>query len=207
MALIYKNNIANGTILGIWKKEEELDLLENVFVLNKYEKEYYQKITNNLRKSEFITTRILLTELLESRKTIVYNADKKPEILNSNLNISVSHSKNFVAIIVSGTYIPGVDIEYISNRVEKVKHKFLTEKETHWIKDLVLLTCAWSTKEAIFKIFGTNLDFKDIELVPFKLEDDSGIFAAKVLKPKFEESFKLNYMFIEDDLLVYSLKK
>lgn len=207
MGLVLKKNIANSSFLGIWKKEEDLDFLENIFVLNDTEKSVYSKISNVYRKKEFITIRVLLTELLQSRKTIVYNENKGPSILNSGLNISITHSKHFVALIISASYIPGIDIEHISDRVEKVKHKFLTQNEASWIKNHALLTAAWSTKEAIFKTFGKNLDFKDIELHPFNLDDEAGIFAAEVLKPGFEITFKLNYQLFENDILVYTLRR
>lgn len=207
MSLYSRENIANGTTLGIWKKEEQLDLLESVFLLNSDEEIEYLKISNEPRKKEWLSTRILLTELLGLRSQIFYNEYRKPYLKNHNSNITISHSKNFIAIIVSATYIPGIDIEHISERVAKVKHKFLIGDELEWCKNLDQLTACWSAKEAIFKIYEKNLDFHDMVISPFTIDSTQGNFKASIVRENKQGSYVVKYRLIENDILTFTLSK
>jgi len=207
MALITIDCIAEGTQLGIWKKEETLELLETVYSLNKPEQEHYNRITNESRKKEWLTTRVLLTELLQQRRTILYNENSKPYIENHNSNISISHSRNFVTIIISDSYFAGVDVEHISERVGKVKHKFLNTEELNWCISLDQLTACWSAKEAVFKLYEKHLDFHDMVISKFDIDATSGKFKTEVVKTGKEGSYLVNYKRIENDILTYTISK
>lgn len=206
MALISKDNIAHGTVLGVWKREEELELLESVTALNTNELKEYNTITNESRKKEWLTTRILLTEILQQKITIGHSLYGKPFLIDHKSNVSISHSRNYVAIIVSSNYQPGVDIEYISSRIEKVKHKFLTPNELGWCLNIDQQTTCWSAKESVFKIFEKELNFHDMETSPFKVDLDSGRFNIKILNRSKESYFVINYRLIENDILTYTTK-
>jgi len=205
MPLIIKEQINCGTQLGIWKKEENPEALKDVFPLKAEEKEQFNRITHPNRQAEWLISRILLTELLGSRKIIEYNENKKPEITNSPFRISISHSKNFVAILISETIVPGIDIEHISDRVNKVKHKFLSEDELTWSDSNAQMTACWGAKEAVFKIYEKELDFKDIRIEPFVVTGDGGRFNATVIKNGINKLFTIRYRMIEDDMLTYTL--
>lgn len=207
MALYSKENIAHGTFMGVWKKEEPLELLESVYLLNTHEEKEYQKISNETRKKEWLTTRILLTELLEKRSTILYTEHRKPFIENQKTNISISHSQNFVALIISSDYYPGIDVETISKRVEKVKHKFLSDDELEWCLTLEQLTACWSAKEAVFKIYEKELNFHDMVISPFDIEANTGKIKLKVIKSTKEAQYVLTFCSIENDILTYTLSK
>lgn len=207
MALVSIDNLNCNTQLGIWKKEEELDLLESVFELNVLEKIEYKKISNEGRKKEWLLVRILLTEMLQKRVTINYNINKKPFINDSDINITISHSRNFIAIITSDTEFAGIDVECISDRVGKVKHKFLNSTELDWCNTLELQTTCWSAKESVFKLYEKELDFHDMVIEPFDLLSNLGKFKLNVVKKEKQGSYVLNFMRIENDILTYTLSK
>ncbi len=207
MALWSIEKIANGARLGIWKKEESLAALKSVFLLNKAEQPDYNKISNESRKKEWLTTRILLTELLHQRVTIYHNSNRKPYLKNHSSNISISHSKNFVVIILAANHYPGVDVENISDRVEKVKHKFLQAEELDWCTTVDLMTACWSAKEAIFKIYEKELDFHDMLVSPFHMSSYQGSFPVKVLKKEQKADYLVNYRLIENDVVTYALSR
>lgn len=205
MPLLFKDAVAYGTTLGVWKKQESREQLEAVFLLSKNEQKQYHTFKNEARKTEWLTTRILLTEMLEKRVCIQYNDQGRPYINNLALNISISHSKNYVAIIISKFYNPGVDIEQVSDRVSRIKHKFLVSKELLWCHSLNQLTLAWTVKEAIFKTYEKELDFHDILIEEPLINADQGMVHAQVLKTDEKAELILNYRFIEDNLLTYTL--
>lgn len=207
MALVSIDNINCDTILGIWKKEEAIELLESVYELNTTEKAEYKKISNEGRRKEWLLVRILLTEMIQKRVTIVYNINKKPLIKNSDINITISHSKNFVTIITSKTEFAGIDVEHISERVGKVKHKFLNSDELSWCNTLELQTACWSAKESVFKLYEKNLDFHDMIIEHFDLTGQFGKLKLKVVKKDKEGSYMVNIRKIENDIITYATSK
>jgi 4'-phosphopantetheinyl transferase len=206
MPLIIKELVATGTLLGVWKKDEDLEFLQSVYPLISSEKKAFNKINNLNRKKEWLTTRILLTEMFEKRITIEYTSHGKPFLNENPIKISISHSKHYVSIISSDQFHLGIDVEHVSQRVNKVAHKFMSDSERSWCRDITQLTACWSAKEAIFKVFERDLYFKDIEIEPFTIVEKKGSFYAFVKKSGFTIEFLLNYILIENNILVYTLK-
>ncbi len=204
MPLVLNKKVAPDSTLGVWKIIENIHDLETVFPLLEAEDKYYTKLKNDKRRREWLIARILLTEITESRKLIKYTEHGKPFIANSSTNISITHSKNHVGVLISNKLTPGIDIEHIADRVVKVKHKFLSEKELTWCNNRQLMTLCWSAKEAVFKIFEKELDFHDIEIEEFDSNDT--YFQAKTKKKNIHKSFKVFFDFIEEDVLTYTFQ-
>lgn len=202
MPVVINMRLPGSSKLGVWKLTEELAELEDIFPLLPMENSYYASIRNERRKREWLIARILLTELLERRVLISYTEHGKPFIDKNEINISITHSKNFVSILISNKLVPGIDIEHITDRVDKVKHKFLDENELNWCLPLEAKTLCWSAKEAIFKTYEKELDFHDIQIEKFDISDSH--FTANVLRKDKEKSFKVFFKRIEDDVLTYT---
>ena len=100
------------------------------------------------------------------------------------------------------TFKIGVDIEQISERVKKVKEKFLNETELIEFSNETdeIYTQLWTAKEAIYKTMITPVSFKnDIKLS----KNNNGAIIGKVLNS--EKTIQLNYLKIEDYILCYVL--
>ena len=96
--------------------------------------------------------------------------------LNSSLNgkplpfigkhITFSHSKDFLLLAVADTNI-GADIQAFDEKLVVVRSKYLSDLEYNRYEELsqslAYLQVLWSAKEAVFKLYGENLPFKDIE--------------------------------------------
>ncbi len=151
------------------------------------------------RKKEFIASRLLLNEL-EPNQQISYNSNGAPEIDNGKF-ISISHSKNLVAIIISDKKV-GLDIEKISNKPLKLSSKFMPTESCHSLSE-EKATLVWCCKEAIYKWHQKgNVDFKeDIKLIPFILEE-KGIVSAEF----DSKNLKLNYTKLDSHFLAYICK-
>ncbi len=84
---------------------------------------------------------------------VIHEADGSPVLIGSTLNISISHSRHFVAIALHPTLRIGVDIE--EPRLEqlgRVISKFLSDAELPLWRNRLLE--AWTCKEAAFKAAG-----------------------------------------------------
>ena len=175
---------------GVWEINESLiDICEG------YKDNIFDKLKNNKRKLEYVCTRLLLKEF-ENNLKISYNKYGGP-ILNNNKCISISHSNNLVAIIISDKKV-GIDIEKISKKPLSISYKFISENDN--ISMDINDTClAWSAKEAIYKLHEVGgLNFKnDIIIKQINKE-------KKIISVKFKnKSLFLNYQKINNHFLVY----
>ena len=195
--LIRKEYFSNGGLMGIWKIDETINELINLLPpqLRDDAQESIKNIGSNRRTLELLTTRILLFELLGEVKVILNQEDGKPYLNDKSYNISISHTKDYVAILLHKELSVGIDIETISDRIEKIAHRFISEKEyinpTQKITHLLL---HWSTKECLYKIINEQgVDFKQ-QLYIFPFEPAlSGTILAQETKTSNEQTFKLNY--------------
>jgi 4'-phosphopantetheinyl transferase len=129
MGCITKHYLNEYSILGVWKIEEDLDVLLNLVVLDNDETKKYKGFSSNSRKLEFLSVRALLAELLGKEAKIVYNKNNKPFLKDGSRFISISHSHKLTAILLSTNEKVGIDLEYMSTNIAAIAFKFLNRKE------------------------------------------------------------------------------
>ena len=209
MPLIKKIKIETG-IIGIWEISEQPKDFPNLQLDNE-ELTKLNQYKQPKRKIEFLATRALLHELTGQHLIIEYLPDGKPYLKNNSKEISISHSRNVVAIILNNLPV-GIDVEEEDREIYKIATKFLSEYELDCIdksnnkeRSLVLYWCA---KEAIFKVTPTqNIDFKkQIIIKPFEIFNE-GIINAKLKLVAHVENIKLHYIFIKNNVLVWCVDK
>lgn len=198
-----------NTKLGVWKITESADELFPLLTLKEAEKETFNGFSNENRKKQWIASRLILAELFKNNKlSITYKGNGKPHLSCGKRNISISHTSEFVTVIVSSDANLGIDIEKIQPRILKIRHKFVSEAENEFIDESIFLLeqlyVIWSAKEALFKLHGIgNLDFRvNLNINPFKFQD-TGFVSAQISIHKSTKKYKLKYEQIEDHLLVY----
>jgi phosphopantetheinyl transferase len=107
------------------------------------------------RYRQYLVTQLLFAEMFPG-EILTYESTGKP-VTNSDNYISISHCGDTVVMMKSNTAC-GVDIERIHSRVEKVKHKFLTDEELARVEAASTeeLVRYWTAKEAMFKVYGSE---------------------------------------------------
>lgn len=149
--------------IGLWEMVDgEFDSCTDDYLrgaIGEAEKRY----KSNARRMEYICERALLKDMMNGRiENIFHNEDGKP-MLNNGLNISISHTRGYIAIILSETKNVGIDIEYVSDRVEKIASRFMREDES--ADDIMSLLVHWCAKETLYKLFSSeHLDFMNIKV-------------------------------------------
>ncbi len=152
MPIIYKQQINTHTKIGVWNiTEGEFFFQQKVDV--------QRNITHPHKRLQHLAGRYLLKEMFPDFPTaLIQIADtKKPFLENEAYHFSISHCDNYAAVIVSKKNRVGIDIEIVNNKIEKIKHKFLTNYEFNLFANfdtLTALTMAWNIKEAVFKWYG-----------------------------------------------------
>ena len=207
MPIFYQQDIDEYTKLGIWKIEED----ENFFLQSVVPQ---RNVSHPHKKLQHLAGRYLLKYLFpDFPLSLILIADtRKPYLENEAYHFSISHCGDYAAAIVSKTKRVGVDIELPSEKVERIRHKFLDDREqimvdTEWsyngneelaigdkqinLKNLTLL---WSCKEAIFKWWGKgNVDFSDMMKLTGYMPKEKGVLSGKFIKEETNSAFPVYY--------------
>lgn len=186
-------------IVKVSRKPEELfDSIRND--LNKKEIQNYRSIKNSKRKTEWLTARILLKQILGKYSEIKYDLKGNP-FTEDDFHISITHSQNFVGIIISKDPYVGIDSEIISYRILRTAHKFISDdelKQFDQAEKLKKIYLNWCGKETLYKIKGGGgLDFiKDLKIIITQIKTSGKI--RGIIKDFFEKKeFEISYSFIE----------
>lgn len=111
------------------------------------------------REEEKRGARELLKAMLGCEVEIGHNPNGKPVI--PGFNISISHTKGYVAVLLSAVFKVGIDIEYHSDRIQKIARRFLRPDEIY-SQSIDLLT-VWCVKETLYKLRSEeHLTYQDM---------------------------------------------
>ena len=186
MALAYRKQIDSDTSFAIWKIEESAEELYSQLQLKEHENSFLETLNSGKRNLHWLSTRVLLRSMLNTNKYIDCRIDEhgKPYLKNMPHQISLSHSFDYAAVIVSETKAVGIDIELIKNKIERIAFKFMNKGELNFIDQhhaIEHMYVCWCAKEAIYKLQGKrNISFLDhISLNPFPYAEN-GSFDARI---------------------------
>lgn len=158
MPVFFEKNINETTRLGIWQIEENEYFFKEKVPLHRH-------VTHPHKRLQHLAGRFLLKYLFPDFPShLIQIADtKKPFLPDEAYHFSISHCGNFAAAIVSKDCRVGIDIEIPDEKVKRIQHKFISEKEMKALKPLLLeeYTQIWSAKESVFKWYSKGeVDFK-----------------------------------------------
>jgi phosphopantetheinyl transferase len=213
MPLIIKENINTDCIIGVWETDESAETLHRLAGLTGKEEAHYLTLKSQIRRKQWLSYHAIIRDLLgDEASEVTYDAFGKPFLCNKSHFLSVSHSGDYSAVIVSRQFPVGIDIEKIRDRVERVKDMFLSKEEVVQIgsanKTEKMIMC-WGAKESLYKIYGNPelLCMKDITIDPFDyLCSGEGSASASVKSGEKTEHYSIFYRKIEDYILVYAFK-
>lgn len=189
MPLVYQQNINFSTKLGVWHIAEEKDFFLQQVPLQR-------QITHPKKQLQHLAGRYLLKEMYpDFPYELIRIADtRKPFLENEAYHFSISHCGDYAAVMVSSGLRVGVDVELVTEKVENIKHKFLSPTELDMIAAIEntsiqmlrnsLLTAAWSIKEALYKWYGDGeIDFiEHLHINAIEFTGDEGVAHCYVSK-------------------------
>ena len=165
--------------------------------------------SESLRKQR-LAVRALLNELFGEKVYLAHHDNGKPYIENDSINISISHTEKYVAVILDQNDEVGIDIESLDRDFSAVEKRALSEDEIDDLDDDKMeknfqLAIYWCAKEAIFKkISKYNVDFAEqIEIEKFRNNEEGELEATFIHKDGYEEEYKLEYITFDRHLLVW----
>lgn len=184
--------------LAVWKMEESVEELLNLFPSSSkafYEKEI-QQFTAEHRRREWLSVRALLFTLLGEVKRIGYEPSGKPYLEDGSYYVSFSHTKGYVALILSCKAPVGIDIEQYGQRIHRVVSRFMRSDEQAfpYQEDVTWgLLLHWSAKEAIYKCMkNADADLRKLRLAHF-VPQMEGQFQAQEYVTERKQLFRVGY--------------
>ena len=208
MALYLKKELENEATIAVWKiTETEQELIE-LSSTPSDEMEEISYISSEALRKQRLAVRALLNELFEDKVYLSHHENGKPYLENMATNISITHTNEYVAVILHEEEEVGIDIECQDRDFSAVEKKALSEDA---IDDLdedrknQQLAIYWCAKEAIFKrVSAFRVDFAEqIEVEKFRPRGEGELEATFIHKDGYEEEFELEYMTFDRHVLVW----
>lgn len=206
MALYKTITVDQRTKAFIWKVEEPFEWLSEGIELTANCQERVKGMKSEIHKRGFMSIRHLLAEAGYTDFDLYYNELGKPH-LKDNKYISITHSFEFTAIIVSEEQV-GIDIEKTRDKILKIAEKFTPIEEYRTLANeaaiIRKLTIVWGAKESIYKLYAEpGLSFlQHINIADFDLEENKT--TGKVYFNGKISNFDLNFLEFEGFTCVYA---
>lgn len=162
MPLAFIKNTDSDATLGLWRLSESLEELESA-LQSLTQTQAYSELHHKLRKMEWLGARTLM-KAMDLSWDLEYSKHGKP-YYSDGPKISLTHSKDYIAIISHPEREVGIDVQEVLEKVARIKHKFCNAEELKWAETVEDFTLIWSAKEAVFKIKEKNVHFKEDILV------------------------------------------
>lgn len=210
MPVIYNQVVYDDCQLSVWEITESFDDMYSKIHFFEGEEENLKNYRSNFRQLEWLSVRRLLREVRGEPTRIVYNEMRKPFLFNSDQHISISHSRDLTAVLLSNTRKLGLDLEYMAQNIEKVAHKFINHDEyinQSLEKKNFHMYIHWCAKEALYKLCDKqDINFrKNLTIEPFE-PDVCGEIMGWVDNKFWHDKFLLRYFTIKNYIVVYCCK-
>ena len=208
MALYLRKKLDNKAEIAVWHvTESEEELLSLTSVPND-ELEEISLFRSESQRRQKLAVRALINEVFEEKMYLNHHDNGQPYLENCATNISITHTENYVAIIIHDDEEVGIDVESLDRDFSVVEKKALSEDE---IDDLEKdkrneqLAIYWCAKEAIFKRMSQNrvVFSEQIEVEKFHVRKEGELEATFIHKDEHEEDFELEYMMFDRHVLVW----
>ena len=149
--------------VGVWKITESEAELRTMTSIPSDELEEISYIKNESLRKQRLAVRALLDAMFDEKVYLSHHDNGKPYIENNAINISITHTDQYVAVILNDEDEVGIDCESLNRDFSAVEKKALSEEEIGNLEDEQKneqLAIYWCAKEAIFKLTSQyDVDF------------------------------------------------
>lgn len=210
MGLYLKRTLDNDAELLVWHITESENELKQMSSIPSDEMEEIAMYKSESQRRQKLAVRALLDAAFDEKVYLNHHDNGKPFIENEAINISITHTDKYVAIILHPEDDLGIDIESLDRDFSAVEKKALNEDEIEDLDDdkeekNEQLAIYWCAKEAIYKRMSVNkVDFAEqIEVERFNVRKEGELEATFIHKDGYEEEFDLEYMIFDRHVLVW----
>ena len=210
MGIAYRKKVDDNTEFALWKIEENAEELYKQLQLDAAEKAFAQQLSSSKRYLHWLGTRVLLRKLLNTEEYIDCQVDAhgKPYLTSLPYHISLSHSYDYAAVMISKNKAVGIDIEKIEQKVERIARKFIRPEEMAFISPddkINQLYACWCAKEAVYKCYGRKeISFLNHIILTDFVCCDAGTIAAEIKTDTINLNFKVEYLQFNGYMIGYA---
>ena len=207
MGLYLKKELDNEAVIGVWQITETEEELKELSSTPSDEMEEISFIRSESLRKQRLAVRALLNTLFDEKVYLSHHDNGKPYLENNPVNISITHTDKYVAVILHEEENVGIDIESLDRDFSAVEKKALSEDEIDDLEDEKRneqLAIYWCAKEAVYKLLSRyNVDFAEqIEIERFRPRGEGELEATFTSKDD-EEEFDLEYITFDRHILVW----
>ncbi len=199
----------NGLIM-IEKIDKTIDFYLSHLNLSPSENIELEKLSDK-RKLEWLAIRYTLSIHMVGVKTsIYYDKNGKPYFRGMDNHLSISHSGDMAVVYVADQPC-GIDIQKYTDKVVKVKDKYLNPKEASYLDKEQLedqLHVIWAAKESLYKLYGKGgLRFKE-DMIIDKFDTTMRRFTINghLFIGGKQNTYKLEVILSQNDVMVWTLE-
>ena len=195
--------------IGVWQVTESEEELRQLSSIPSDELEEISYIRNESLRRQKLAVRALLDAMFEEKVYLSHHDNGKPYIENNAINISITHTPKYVAVILAEDEEVGIDCESLDRDFSAVEKKALSEEEKEDLdtdKRNEQLAIYWCAKEAVYKKMSQyHVDFAEqIEIDEFSPKGDGELEATFINKDGYEEELELQYITFDRHVLVWA---
>ena len=184
--------------VGVWKISESEAELRAMTSIPSDELEEISYIKNESVRKQRLAVRALLDALFEEKVYLSHHDNGKPYIENNAINISITHTDKYVAVMLNDDDEVGVDCESLDRDFSQVATRVFSEEELENLDEDTRneqLAVLWCAKEAIYKLTSQyDVDFAEqIKIDGFRFRDEGELSATYTDKDDYEQELELHY--------------
>ncbi|HPE82784.1 MAG: 4'-phosphopantetheinyl transferase superfamily protein [Aequorivita sp.] len=205
---LYKTITVNpNTKVFIWKIEESFETLSEGVDLTSRCASRVSNMKSDLHRRGFMSIRHLMALEGYTDHDLYYDEHGKPH-LTDDKHISITHSFNFAAIIISDIEV-GIDIEMQRHKILRIAHKFTPLKAYKIFanEDALMrkLTIVWCAKESLYKSFAEKgVSFLEHIYVEDFMLDETKTTATVTYGGK-QQKYNVDFLEFEEFTCAYAL--
>jgi len=195
MPLIEVRQLSAHTRMGLWRMDETPARLCSLFP---HLSLLPMPFKNEGRQKEYLCVRALLKEMTGREDLLIDHLPSGKPVVEG-YHVSISHTRGYAVLILSDAENVAVDIEYRSDRVGRIAHKFVRPDEPCTSLDDLLLV--WSAKETLYKLHS------DDKLEYFEMRSSApceGRIPVENMKKK--KVVSISFEFTDDYVLTFAVE-
>lgn len=182
--LLYKSEL--NAEVAVWKATETLSFYKEQLSIHHFPAEKANEIKHPEKVRQWYASRYLLCEIFPGAIQLYKN--RKPILFNGP-EISFSHTGDIVAVMLS-SFRTGIDIQLEDPKLGVIEQKFVNPEDLSPFENggtvasnertkISTLCKIWAIKEAIFKLYVTELPFKNITIKDINLKEKKAVVSVK----------------------------
>jgi phosphopantetheinyl transferase len=207
MPVRFQKKCDSGAHLLVWEaKEDAEELFASLPSTILTDAEYLTAKTEQ-KKLELLCSRVairhLAAELGIDFEGIKKDQHGKPYMVGTPWEMSITHSKKFMAVVMHPTKPVGVDIERPQEKMWRITERLYSPTEIEAIgNDLNTMSIYWSAKEALYKLYGRRgTDFKE----NLKVFQEGNQLKGEIIMPDHQQVHDIHVEPVGSYFLVWAI--